>query len=63
MHAKEYKWDDEIGGVLNIPEDHTDPNSGTAYLPQAYGRINLEKIKRFEKSYLGKSVGPHRIHI
>ena len=53
-HAKEYKWDDEIGGVLHIPEDHTDPNSDTAYLPQAYGRINLERIKKFEKSYLGK---------
>ena len=53
-HAKEYKWDDEIGGVLHIPEDHTDPNSDTAYLSQAYGRINLEIIKRFEKTYLGK---------
>ena len=47
-HAKEYKWDDEIGGVLHIPEDYTDPNSDTAYLPQAYKRINLEIIKRFE---------------
>lgn len=52
--ANEYGWDNEDTGILHIPEDHTDAQSDTNYLLREYGTISLERIKRFEKSYLGK---------
>ena len=51
--AKEFGWGDEISGVLWIPEDINDQNSDLRYLPTEYGRVTLEQITAFEKSYLG----------
>ena len=53
QRANEHKWDDEITGILWIPEDATDPNSQLRYLPKEYGRISIDQITAFEKSYLG----------
>ena len=56
--ANEYGWDDEVNGILHIPEDHTQEDSNTNYLLKEYGTISLERIARFERSYLGKEVRP-----
>ena len=52
--ANEYGWDDEIGGVLWIPEDTDDQNCDLHYLPTEYGQVTLEQIGAFERSYLGR---------
>ena len=54
--AKEYKWDDETSGVRWIPEDHTDSTSELDYLPKEYGKVDMERITKFEKSYLGQEI-------
>ena len=51
--ANENGWDNEVTGVLWIPEDHQDQNSELRYLPTEYGRVTMEQITNFEKSYLG----------
>ena len=53
QRANENGWDDEITGVLWIPEDHQDANSELRYLPTEYGRRTMSQIDAFEKSYLG----------
>ena len=53
QRANEYGWDDDVTGVLMIPDDHQDPNSELKYLPTHYGEISIDTITRFEKSYLG----------
>ena len=51
--ANEHGWDSYISGVLWIPEDVNDPNSELRYIPNEYGRVTIEQITAFEKSYLG----------
>ena len=51
--ASEHGWDDYISGVLWIPEDATDPNSELRYLPNEYGRVTIDQINAFERTYLG----------
>ena len=53
QRAHEYGWDDEISGIMWIPEDVNDQNSELRYLPTEYGRVTLSQIDAFEKSYLG----------
>ena len=53
FRAKEHGWADYINGILWIPEDANDPNSELRYLPDEYGRVSLEQITEFERSYLG----------
>ena len=53
QRANENGWDNDITGVLWIPEDHRDANSELRYLPTEYGRRTMEQIDAFEKSYLG----------
>ena len=53
QRANEYGWDEEDLGIMWIPEDVDDANSKLHYLPTEYGRISMEQITRFEKSYLG----------
>ena len=55
QRANEYGWDNDVTGVLMIPDDHQDPDSELRYLPTHYGEISLEAITRFEKSYLGSA--------
>lgn len=51
--ASEHGWDSYISGVLWIPEDVNDPNSDLRYLPNEYGRVTIEQITAFERTYLG----------
>ena len=53
QRANEYGWDDDVTGVLMIPEDHQDPTSDLKYLPTHYGELTMEQISAFERSYLG----------
>ena len=53
QRANEYWWDNDVTGVLMIPEDHQDPVSELKYLPTHYGELSMEQISLFEKSYLG----------
>jgi len=53
QRANEYGWDDDVTGVLMIPDDHQNPASDLKYLPTHYGEISMEQIDLFEKSYLG----------
>ena len=53
QRANEYGWDDEISGIMWIPEDINDQSSELRYLPTEYGRVTLSQIDAFEKSYLG----------
>ena len=53
QRAKEYDWNDDRKGILNIPEDHRDPRSKRHYMPDEYGQVSLEKIATYENSYLG----------
>ena len=53
QRANENGWDSEVTGVLWIPEDHQDQNSDLHYLPTEYGRVTMEQIANFERSYLG----------
>ncbi len=56
--AQEYGWNDDIGGILHIPEDVTDPYSDTNYLIDTYGVISLEQIRKWEESYLNLPIRP-----
>jgi hypothetical protein len=49
--AREFGWDDEIGGILNIPENPYDPILDTNNLIDNYGRISLHKIQDFKKKH------------
>ena len=51
--AQENGWDDYVSGILWIPEDSTDPTSELRYLPKEYGRVSLQQINAFERTYLG----------
>ena len=51
--ANENGWDDYISGILWIPEDASDPTSELRYLPKQYGRVSIEQITAFERTYLG----------
>ena len=51
--ANENGWDSDVTGVLWVPEDHQDQDSALRYLPTEYGRVTMEQITNFERSYLG----------
>ena len=51
--ANENGWDDYISGILWVPEDVEDPASELRYLPKEYGRVSIEQITAFERTYLG----------
>jgi hypothetical protein len=56
--AREFGWDDEIGGILQIPEDPMNPNSDTNNLIDNYGRISLAEIRAFEELYIDQPIRP-----
>jgi hypothetical protein len=63
LRAQEFGWNDPINGILQIPEDATDPNSNTIYLIDNYGQIPLTTIREFEASYLQLSCRPAQDNI
>ena len=54
--AIEYGWDDEVSGILWIPQDVNDPASDLKYLPREYGTISIDSITNFERTYLGQEL-------
>jgi hypothetical protein len=50
--AKEWGWSSPVLGILNIPEDAANVNSPTDSLLESYGRISLERIRAFERTYI-----------
>ena len=53
QRANEHGWDDDVTGILWVPEDHQDATGALRYMPTEYGRLTMEQISNFEKSYLG----------
>lgn len=51
--AQDFGWNDEIG-ILMIPEDPEDEDSPTEYLIENYGLMSIDRIRRFEETYLGQ---------
>jgi hypothetical protein len=60
LHRKsqEFGWNDQIGGILQIPENAQDINSPTTYLVDNYGQISLAQIREFEDEYIATPVRP-----
>ena len=58
IRAKEFGWDDEIGGILQIPENPHDLLSDTIKFIDNYGQISLEEILAFERTYINLPVRP-----
>jgi hypothetical protein len=58
IRATEYGWEDEVDGIMQIPDDPADPLSDTNNLIENYGRITLESIRAFEASYIALQVRP-----
>jgi hypothetical protein len=60
LHRKsqEFGWNDQIGGILQIPENAQDINSPTTYLVDNYGQISLAQIMEFEDEYIATPVRP-----
>jgi hypothetical protein len=56
--AQEYGWNDEVGGILHIPEDPLDANSDTYYLIDTYGVISSEQTRQFDETYLNLPIDP-----
>jgi hypothetical protein len=50
--AKEWGWNSPVLGILNISEDANDVNSPTNSLLESYGRISLDRIRAFERTYI-----------
>ena len=44
--ANQYGWDDEVDGILHIPEDTSIATSPTSFLLKKYGTITMEFIPR-----------------
>jgi hypothetical protein len=56
--AHEYGWDDEIGGVVHIPEHAADAASETNNLLESYGMISIDQIRAFEETYISQPIRP-----
>jgi len=58
VRATEYGWDDDVAGILQIPEDPADLLSDTDNLIESYGMITLETVRTFEASYIDRQIRP-----
>ena len=58
IRATEYGWEDDTGGIMQIPEDPANPLSDTNNLIENYGRITIETIRAFETSYIAMPIRP-----
>ena len=54
--ASKYSWNDNVVGIMMIPEDPSDPNTDYKNLLTNHGEITLEQIRRFEASYIMTSM-------
>jgi hypothetical protein len=58
VRALEHGWDNEVNGILQIPEDPADALSDTNNLIESYGMLTLESVRAFEASYIALQVRP-----
>jgi hypothetical protein len=58
VRALEYGWDNEVNGIMQIPDDPADPYSETNDLIESYGMLTLESVRAFEASYIALQVRP-----
>ncbi len=58
IRATEYGWEDDTGGIMQIPEDPANQLSDTNNLIENYGRITIETIRAFETSYIAMQIRP-----
>jgi hypothetical protein len=56
--AQQYRWNNLIGGILQIPENANDINPDNIYLVDNYGQIPLSLIREFEETYISQPVRP-----
>ena len=56
--ARAFGWDNDIGGILQIPEDASDTLSNTNNLLDNYGVITLREIRQWEKKYITQQIRP-----
>ena len=42
QRANEHGWDDDVTGILWVPEDHQDATSALRYMPTEYGQLTME---------------------
>ena len=58
LRAKEFGWDDEVTGILQIPDDPLNIMAETQDFILNYGQVSLEEIKAFDQTYLHLQVRP-----
>jgi hypothetical protein len=58
VRAPECGWDNEVNGILQIPEDPADALSDTNNLIESYGVLTLESVRAFEASHIALQVRP-----
>jgi hypothetical protein len=58
VRAMEYGWDDDVNGILQIPEDPANVLSDTNNLIESYGVLTLASVRAFEESYIAMQVRP-----
>ena len=58
VHAMEYGWDNEITGIVHIPDDPANPMADTNNLIESYGILTMESVRAFEASYIALEIRP-----
>jgi hypothetical protein len=58
VRAVEHGWDDEVNGILQIPEDPVDTLSDTNNLIESHGMLTMELVRMFEASCIAMQIRP-----
>jgi hypothetical protein len=58
VRALEYGWDNEVTGIMMIPEDAANVLSNINNLIENYGQISLDTILAFETTYIDQPIRP-----
>eukprot|EP00978_Attheya_sp_CCMP212_P040484 scaffold221375_cov55-Attheya_sp.AAC.1 len=54
--ADDHDWNEPYLGILQIPEDPADANTNYDDLLTLYGQISIERIRKFEETYIDQEV-------
>ncbi len=58
LRGQEFGWNHSVNGILQVPQDITDPTNNLVYLIDNYGQIPLATIRAYETTYLQTSTRP-----
>ncbi len=58
VRALEYGWDNDVTGIMMIPEDAADVLANTNNLIENYGQITIETVHAFEATYIALPIRP-----